>query len=330
MNKLICGLLVLTLFLSCGPALAEDETQNFVVDEVQEQGIAPDAEETPVEDEANSTDAQTTNAKWSFPISPLEIDSPYYLVVNASNLLGEDYKPESLVKVTNLLRATSADVFMDQVAFEALTQMFEAAKLVKEYSYVTLNTKGEEVESVATYGNDGMLLYLKGGYRSYGTQQTAYTNFLARNNNVDDGSVEKPGANEHQSGLCADVVNGTFAKSATLTTDFSLTAEAHWLRENCAKFGFILRYQEAFIDELSHAYEPWHIRYVGKDAASFIMENQITLEEFSQEFSKMYEKFMQNGGDINAISEMDLKMLPESSILDIHGDDGDNDVSLSF
>lgn len=54
-----------------------------------------------------------------------------------------------------------------------------------------------------------MTLMLKSGYRKYGTQATIYQNYLARNNGVDDGYVNKPGASEHQSGLCCDILNRT-------------------------------------------------------------------------------------------------------------------------
>ncbi|NLO86374.1 MAG: M15 family metallopeptidase [Clostridiales bacterium] len=305
MNKFICGVLVLVLSLSFGFAYAQEQ---------------------PVEAIGESSNA----VKWSFPISPLEINSEYYLVISEDNLLSEDYEPQTLAKAPNSLRATSADAFMDETALLALTELITAAKAVREYTYTSLDKKGEQVEDSISYEEEGMLLYIKSGYRKYGTQKTVYANYLAKNDNVDNGAVEKPGASEHQSGLCADVVNGDYASRSTLTEDFQWTAEAQWLKENCALYGFILRYPEDKVNVTGHAFEPWHLRYVGVNAATYIMENELTLNEFTDMFLSKYEKFIQDGGDVNSVTVKDLNMLPSSYILDVHGDDGDNDVSISF
>ena len=41
-----------------------------------------------------------------------------------------------------------------------------------------------------------------------------------------------------------------------------------------------IRYQAGVEDVTGYSYEPWHIRYVGKDVAAEIYEKNITLEEF--------------------------------------------------
>lgn len=55
------------------------------------------------------------------------------------------------------------------------------------------------------------------------------------------------------------------------------------MKEHCAEYGFILRYPlgKEYITGIQ--YEPWHFRYVGKEAAANIMERGITLEEFLDE-----------------------------------------------
>ena len=45
---------------------------------------------------------------------------------------------------------------------------------------------------------------------------------------------------------------------------------------------FIIRYPEGKEDITGTAYEPWHIRYVGKDAAEEIYSKGLTLEEYLQ------------------------------------------------
>ena len=60
-------------------------------------------------------------------------------------------------------------------------------------------------------------------------------------------------------------------------TEFGETREGIWLRENCAEFGFIIRYPENKTEITGVRYEPWHLRYVGTEVASYIMENNLTL-----------------------------------------------------
>jgi D-alanyl-D-alanine carboxypeptidase len=53
-----------------------------------------------------------------------------------------------------------------------------------------------------------------------------------------------------------------------------------WLMQHCQEYGFILRYPEDKVSVTEIDYEPWHFRYVGKEAAQYIMEHGLTLEEF--------------------------------------------------
>ena len=85
--------------------------------------------------------------------------------------------------------------------------------------------------------------------------------------------VAKPGFSEHQTGLCIDVTNRDkyFVKG---------TEEADWIANNCYKYGFIIRYPEGKENITGISYEPWHIRYVGKEIAKQIHNKGITLEEY--------------------------------------------------
>ena len=77
--------------------------------------------------------------------------------------------------------------------------------------------------------------------------------------------VGTPGTSEHQLGLAVDVQG---------------TAAQEWMRENAWRYGFILRYPADKEEITGVMYEPWHFRYVGEDAAEYIMEHGICLEEF--------------------------------------------------
>lgn len=85
------------------------------------------------------------------------------------------------------------------------------------------------------------------------------------------------GYSEHQTGLALDIL-----ASSNLNMDISQenTAENKWMKEHCYEYGFILRYPKDKENITKISYEPWHFRYVGKEAAEYIRKNNLTLEEF--------------------------------------------------
>lgn len=90
-------------------------------------------------------------------------------------------------------------------------------------------------------------------------------------------AVTVPGASEHQIGLALDIICDTYA---SLNDGFGDTEAGKWLAANSYKYGFILRYPLGKEDITGIEYEPWHFRYVGKDAAVYMYQNELTLEEF--------------------------------------------------
>lgn len=93
--------------------------------------------------------------------------------------------------------------------------------------------------------------------------------------------VTVPGASEHQIGLALDIVCNEYT---ALDEGFGETEAGKWLAENSCKYGFILRYPQGKEYITGIDYEPWHFRYVGKEAATLITEQGITLEEFWEEY----------------------------------------------
>lgn len=89
-----------------------------------------------------------------------------------------------------------------------------------------------------------------------------------------------PGYSEHETGLALDIVSASYQK---LDERQEQTHEAEWLRENSYKYGFILRYPKEKADITGISYEPWHFRYVGREAARYMYENGLTLEEYHME-----------------------------------------------
>ena len=89
---------------------------------------------------------------------------------------------------------------------------------------------------------------------------------------------QQPGHSEHETGLALDILcsdNLTMENWAQSKLDGN-----KWLRKNAYKYGFVLRYPKKKEDITLIKYESWHFRYVGKEAAKFMTENNLTLEEF--------------------------------------------------
>ncbi len=121
--------------------------------------------------------------------------------------------------------------------------------------------------------SEGITLWICSGYRSYSEQETLFNGYAYQRGLEDADEVSaRPGHSEHQSGLCMDVN----------TTDFSFTgtAEAIWLEQHCAEYGFIIRFPEGKESITGYAYEPWHIRYVGVETAQQLSSKGMCLEEY--------------------------------------------------
>ena len=93
-------------------------------------------------------------------------------------------------------------------------------------------------------------------------------------------SVAIPGTSEHQLGLALDILGSGYS---SLNEGFADTKAGQWLAENCAKYGFILRYPKGKEDITGIIYEPWHFRYVGNPHALMISDEGLTLEEYLEE-----------------------------------------------
>lgn len=92
--------------------------------------------------------------------------------------------------------------------------------------------------------------------------------------------VKRPGQSEHNTGLAADLGG---SGDYSLEQSFENTKAFAWLKANCAKYGFILRFPKDKEEITGVIYEPWHYRYVGVEAAQEIMSRGICLEEYLEE-----------------------------------------------
>ena len=86
-----------------------------------------------------------------------------------------------------------------------------------------------------------------------------------------------PGESEHQSGLCVDFISSSMT---SLDETFADNEAYDWLLANAWKFGYILRYPEDKVDITEYSFEPWHWRFVGRDAALEMLRSAESFEEY--------------------------------------------------
>jgi LAS superfamily LD-carboxypeptidase LdcB len=132
-------------------------------------------------------------------------------------------------------------------------------------------------ELAAAAAGDGYGLRAVSAYRSYDAQVAAYeANKAIYGDDVDRYSA-RPGHSEHQMGTTVDVSSSNVGYDLDA---FEGTAEAEWVAANSWRFGFIVSYPEGKEDVTGYAYEPWHIRYVGRGTAEDVRESGKTLHEY--------------------------------------------------
>ena len=135
------------------------------------------------------------------------------------------------------------------------------------------------------------------GYRSSSLQEELYTaEANAKGSETADSWVAPPGYSEHQTGFVFDL--DLLIENGTSGIDYDGEGVYSWINTNCYRYGFILRYLQGKESITGYEYEPWHFRYVGVPAATYIMSKGITFEEYMQEIQKCsYEKPLVIYGD---------------------------------
>lgn len=183
-------------------------------------------------------------------------DEDWYLaLVNYNHVLDEEYEPE--------LEVLTADKKVDVRILDDAKQMLKDAE-EEGLDMVVCSAYRSYNKQKANF-NDDMESWIESGY----TLVDAYA--------LTSQSIAVPGCSEHATGLALDIVSESYQE---LDEEQEDTDEAQWLKEHCWEYGFILRYPNGTTDITGIIYEPWHYRYVGKEAAKEITEQGITLEEY--------------------------------------------------
>ena len=172
------------------------------------------------------------------------------VLVNKYNKLADDYKPDDLERINTNYSVRNLYLRKDaKEAFEALCR--DASSL------------GLSIRAISSY-------------RTFDYQKGLYDNYVSVNGVEEaDTYSARPGFSEHETGLATDVMgsNGNY-------TRFAETNEYTWVVNNAHNYGFVIRYPENKENITKYKFESWHLRYVGKDAATYMYENNLCLEEY--------------------------------------------------
>ncbi|WP_218222012.1 D-alanyl-D-alanine carboxypeptidase family protein [Nesterenkonia sp. Act20] len=182
-------------------------------------------------------------------------DSIHVLVNRQNPLQPEDYAPEDLV-APEVRMSTQSQLLLREEAAEALEELIQDA------------------------GEDGQVLAMTSGYRSYAAQLEVYANrHSAVGTEETDELVARPGYSEHQTGLAADVIS-IDNPNCIQGHCFADTPEGAWVAEHAADHGFVIRYLDGAEEITGYQFEPWHLRYVGEETAQEVAAEDLTLEEY--------------------------------------------------
>ena len=174
----------------------------------------------------------------------IDINSWEYVLVNADHSIGE-YAPE-LGEIEGQK--------LDQRILEPMQQFVADARA------------------------EGLSVFLSSGYRGFEEQQYLFNRKVEQYGEEQAATiVSRPGTSEHQTGLACDITDEYYElKNESLEN----TALYQWMSRHCQEYGFIVRYPKDKEKITGIIYEPWHFRYVGVEAATYMAEHNLCLEEF--------------------------------------------------
>lgn len=231
------------------------------------QQIIDDSKEkelNPLNNSSNSMNKQQTNTINQLqsvvknePDDTTHKEDPLLTLVNPTNFIPDDWVVD-LVKLGN-------GQAIDRSANKDLQQMLKDAKALKLRPVICSSYRTNEKQTELF--NRKVAAYKKQGYSEKEAKKKAgYW-------------VAVPGTSEHQLGLAVDIVSEA---NRNLNESQEKTALQKWLIKNCWKYGYILRYPTNKSKITGIGYEPWHYRYVGKEAAKAVTEQGICLEEYKK------------------------------------------------
>lgn len=191
------------------------------------------------------------------PLIPFEVDleETKYILVNDSQPMAQCFE-------LNLVETRNGQLVHKEIK-DSLERMIDDAK--EEGYHLIICSAYRDYESQAKLVEESIARHMKDGYE--------YAEAFWRAGRY----LEMVGRSEHHTGLAVDLVGINYQ---SLDEGHAATPEGIWMGEHAHEYGFILRYPKNKEDITGIEYESWHFRYVGEEAAAFIKEQELCLEEF--------------------------------------------------
>ena len=240
-------------------AAAAPSTTTFTATPSATASATPSAESVPGSPAATSpeTTPPPASSAAAAPRQSLTDPASPWVVVNKHRPLSPAaYVPADLVQPRVRLATSGEAALLNSTTAAAAEKMFAAAAA------------------------SGVVITLASGYRSFNTQIGTYNKWVqAEGQAAADTASARPGYSEHQTGWSFDIGDGSGRDS--FTPAFANQPAAVWAKANAHTFGFVVRYPWMFHGITGYYYEPWHLRYIGVEAAGEMNTKGIaTLEEY--------------------------------------------------
>lgn len=182
-------------------------------------------------------------------------------LVTKETTLKSSYAPTDLVRIPEYMYP-ARELWLREEALRQLEKLWQAA------------------------ADDGVTLTIISAYRSYAYQQTLFQNYAGSyGEDAANRFSARPGQSEHQLGTTVDF-GGT---AVDLKAAYADTDQGRWLAENAYSFGFAMSYPEGKEEITGYIFEPWHYRYIGPEAAAEWYAAGLSLKEFLQQKSQVFD-----------------------------------------
>jgi len=166
-----------------------------------------------------------------------------------------DYVPPALANITNQIKTVGITCVRQEVV-GPLIQMFRDAE------------------------QGGVYLAVTSGYRKHDIQKYLYDFWLKIEGQDALDEIAEPGASEHQLGTTVDLTDASIGY-AGVDDRFANSDGGRWLEQNAQRYGFVMSYPKGKERITGYKYEPWHWRFVGKDIATVLYNQNATFNESS-------------------------------------------------
>ncbi len=258
-------------------SLSEEHINYLVENKIKSEDIIPIVKETYYIDyylkdylsykkenpsKENNLIVQAVNTHINYPfythIEDTDESLGKFVLLNKYYKASESYKANDLIAVSSEYHLYGSNFELSKECYEAFLEMYNDAK-------------------EAGYG-----FKINSPYRSYQTQVGLYNKYASTDGKeMADTYSARAGHSEHQTGYAFDIRDFPYTNP-----DYSKTKSFTWVSKNAYKYGFILRFPKGKEYITGYQYESWHYRYVGKEAAKYIYDHDLTFEEYYEYFVK--------------------------------------------